>query len=489
MRHVLAVLLLVSAAAAQDQIRSSIVKVYTTSQRADYGRPWEMESQEDATGSGCIIAGKRILTNAHVVSDQTFVQVQRADLPDKFVARVAAVSHEFDLALLTVADERFFGGSEPLPLGELPSAGDAVVTLGFPMGGTRIAVTEGVISRIDRDNYSHSSFENLVCQIDAAINPGSSGGPVLSEGTIVGVAFQAGQGQNIGYMVPAPVVRHFLEDLEDGRHDGAPVLAMEWQVLENAQLRRHCKMADGQSGVRVTKIAPLFEGDDKLRLHDVLLGIDDFGIANDGTIEFRPGERIDFLYGASVKLHLLRDGKPREATLALSAAKRSYGYLVPRHAYEARPSYYVVGGLVFCPLTSNYFSTWGNWNDVPPRLQRYWYEMRTSQNAEREQIVVVTDVLPDELNVGYTSFEDCVVTEVNGKRINSLRDLLAAVEGSEGPVHRIRIEDSSAEIVFDREELLARGPQILERYRVPADRSADLRTGAAASGGVPAPAK
>ncbi len=341
---------------AQDPVRSSIVKVYTTSQRANYARPWEMEGQDDWTGSGSIIAGNRILTNAHVVSDQTFVQVQRADLPDKYVARVTAVSHEFDLALLAVTDEGFFAGSAPLPLDDLPSAGDAVVTLGFPMGGTRIAVTEGVISRIDRDTYSHSSFENLVCQIDAAINPGSSGGPVLSEGAIVGVAFQATEGQSIGYMVPTPVVQHFLKDLEDGRHDGAPVLAVRWQVLENVQLRRHCGMADGQSGVWITKVAPLFEGEDKLLAHDVLLGVDDFGVANDGTIEFRPGERIDFLYaidrkqvGESVTLHLLRSGKPRDITLVLSAAKRSYGHLVPRRLYETRPSYYVVGGLVFPP--------------------------------------------------------------------------------------------------------------------------------------------
>ncbi len=482
MRLVLALSLLVTAAPAQDPVRSAIVKVYTTSQRANYARPWEMEHQTDWTGSGCVIAGHRILTNAHVVSDQTFVQVQRADLPDKHVARVEAVSHEFDLALLTVPDGRFFDGVEPLELGALPAAGDAVVTLGFPVGGTRIAVTEGVISRIDRDTYSHSSFENLVCQIDAAINPGSSGGPVLSEGAIVGVAFQGSEGQNIGYMVPAPVVEHFLRDLEDGHHDGAPVLALRWQVLENPQLRHHYRLADDQSGVLLTKVAPLFQGEEKLLPYDALLGVDGFDIANDGTIEFRPGERIDFLYaidrkqvGESVTLRLLRDGKPREASLVLSAAKRSYGNLVPRRQYETRPSYYVVGGLVFSPLTANYYGTWDSWGDVPINLQRYWYDMRTAENAEREEVVVVTDVLPDELNVGYTGFEDSVVAEVNGKRIQRLKDVVAAFEGHDGAVHRVLIEESGAEIVLRKEDLLARGPQILERYRVPADRSADLR--------------
>jgi S1-C subfamily serine protease len=488
MRHLVlagAALHLVTVASAQDPVRSAIVKVYTTSQSANYGRPWEMNSQADSTGSGCVIAGNRILTNAHVVSDQTFVQVQRADLPDKHVAAVVAVSHELDLALLTVADGAFFAGVEPLRLGELPAAGDPVVTLGFPEGGTRIAVTEGVISRIDRDYYSHSTFGNLVCQIDAAINPGSSGGPVLNEGVIVGVAFQASDGQNIGYMVPAPVVEHFLTDLEDGRNDGTPVVAFRWQVLENPQLRHHYRMPDGQAGVLITKVSPLFEGDGKLRARDVVLAIDEYGVANDGTIEFRPGERIDLLYaidrkhmGESVTFHVLREGKPLDITLALTAAKRAYGYLVQRRQYEARPSYCIFGGLVFSPLTANYYDTWDKWSEVPANLQRYWYEMRTAVNAKREEVVVLTDVLPDELNVGYTGFEDAVVSEVNGKPVGSLRELVQAIETNEGPVHRILFEDSEAEIVLRKEDLLARGPQILDRYRVPADRSADLRPGA-----------
>jgi len=482
MRHVGAILLLLATAAiAQDHVRSAIVKVYTTSQAADYARPWEMEAQQDWTGSGCIVEGSRILTNAHVVSDQTFVQVQRADLPDKRVAEVLAVSHELDLALLTVKDATFFKDVTPLLLGALPAAGDPVTTLGFPEGGTRIAVTEGVISRIDRDTYSHSAFANLVCQIDAAINPGSSGGPVLSEGAIVGVAFQASEGQNIGYMVPAPVIEHFLKDVADGRVDGTPVLAVRWQVLENPELRRHYAMAADQSGILVTSVAPLFEGEDKLRAHDVLLGIDDFDVANDGTIEFRPGERIDFLYaidrkqvGDPVTMHLLRDGKPRDVTFALTAPKISYGYLVPRRQYEKRPSYYVLGGVVFSPLTTNYYDTWEKWEQVPANLQRYYAEMRTAANAGRDEIIVLTDILPDELNVGYTTFADSVVKTLNGKPVRNLKDLVTTIEGGTEPEVRIVLEDSEAEIVFRKEDLKACGAQILERYRVPADRSADL---------------
>ena len=55
--------------------RRSIVKIYTVSAEAFYQEPWTMDMTESSSGSGCVIEGSRILTNAHVVSDQTFLEV------------------------------------------------------------------------------------------------------------------------------------------------------------------------------------------------------------------------------------------------------------------------------------------------------------------------------------------------------------------------------------------------------------------------------
>ena len=466
----------------QDPVRSSIVRVYTTSQSPNYSRPWEMAPPYEVTGSGCIIDGNRILTSAHVVAEQTFLQVQRADLPDKYIASVAAVSHELDLAVLTVEDDSFFEGAEPLLIGTLPEVGDRVVALGFPEGGTQLAVTEGVVSRIDRKHYTHSWHNNLVVQIDAPINPGSSGGPVLSDGRIAGVAFQAGSGENIGYMVPAPVIAHFLTDIDDGRLNGSPILAVDWQSMENPQLRQHYGMAEGQSGVLLTKVEPAFEGETKLRARDVLLGIDEFHVANDGTIELRPGERIDLSYavdrrqiGESVALHLLRNGKPVDVELELELAKHSYGYLVPRMLYEVTPSYFVYGGLVFAPLTVNYMVQWGeNPRDIPPPFRRRFTETRTAENAGREQVVVLIGALPSEVNVGYVEFEDSIVDTVDGHPVASLSHLVELLSSRDGESHRILLEDTECEIVLRHEDVDLRSQEILDRYRIPADRSPDL---------------
>ena len=350
------------------------------------------------------------------------------------------------------------------------------------MGGTRLTVTEGVVSRIDRQEYSHSGFRNLVCQIDAAINPGASGGPVLSGDKIAGVAFEGGGGDNIGYMVPAPVIRHFLKDLADGAHDGTPTLPVYWQVMENAQLRAQYAMQRGQTGVLVRRVSPPFDADDKLRRGDVLLAVDGLSIANDGTIPLRPDERISLLraidrkhVGDVLSMRLLRGGKERTVELRLTVAKATFPWLVAQRRYGERPTYYIVGGMVFSALTANYFDAWDEWGDAPAPLRRYASTVRTTKNAAREEIVVMIDVLPDELNVGYTGFEDGVVESVNGKRIHSLNDLIAAIENHGGVRHRILFENDQGEIIFDRKLLAQRGPVILRKYRLTTDRSEDLK--------------
>jgi len=239
---------------AKRDAKEAVVKIYTMYNRYNYYNPWQMWGQQRRSGSGSIIAGRRILTNAHVVGDQTFIQVKRAGKAKKYTAEVEIVAHECDLAILRVKDDSFFSGVEPLEIGALVEARDRVAVYGFPEGGDELAITEGVVSRVEHRKYTHSNANLLTCQIDAAINPSSSGGPVIKDDKIVGVAFQAGRGENIGYMVPVPVINHFLKDIEDGKYGGTPGLGISWQKMENPDLRLKFNMAAEQSGVLVNKI-------------------------------------------------------------------------------------------------------------------------------------------------------------------------------------------------------------------------------------------
>ena len=171
---------------ANPNIQNSIVKIYTTQTIPDYDNPWNTYRPELSHGTGSIISDNRILTNAHVVSNQTFIEVQTHGRPKRYTAKVLAVSHETDLALLTVEDLSFFENLRALKIGELPEMQQEVIVYGFPIGGDTLSTTSGVISRIELQTYAHSGFKFLTAQIDAAVNPGNSGGPVMVGDQIVG---------------------------------------------------------------------------------------------------------------------------------------------------------------------------------------------------------------------------------------------------------------------------------------------------------------
>lgn len=473
-----------TALASERSLREAIVRIEVTYQTPSESRPWQSDGQKTRVGSGCLLVGKRVLTNAHVVSDATFVQVRRAGSPERFVAEVAFVSDECDLALLSVADSRFFAAGTELEVGNLPEIGSPVMAFGFPTGGTRLTATQGIVSRVDRSVYSHSWHPNLVCQVDAALNAGSSGGPLLAaDGRVVGVAFQTGQGQSVGYAIPPPVIRHFLKDVEDGTVDGVPAMPFAWQLLENPGIRQRHGLEQSGGGILVSTVAPLFDQDAALRAKDVILAIDGHAVAHDGTVELPGAERSSFEHlieghqvGDRLKVRVLRAGATLDQEIELGVARDDYGHLVPRKRYGRKPSYFVAGGIVFGVLTANYLSLWSEWNDAPRRLRRYYWETRTHANRDQKEVVIIVDVLPDELNVGYLGFEDHVVASVNGRPANCLLDVVRAFETAGGSgFHEVVLADNEWEMVFVPNALATRSPLILKRYGVPADRSPDLQ--------------
>jgi len=201
-------------ASIRKELLKSVVKVFTVKTEPDYTMPWQLKRQTISTASGFIISGRRIVTNAHAIDYQTSVRVRRHGSSDKHVARVVGVGHQSDLAVLTVQDDSFWD-DDCLQLGDIPHLHDTVTVIGYPTGGDNISVTKGVVSRIEETYYSHGAYRLLAIQIDAAINSGNSGGPVFMGEDVIGVAFETlVNADNIGYIIPIPVLTHFLKDIK-----------------------------------------------------------------------------------------------------------------------------------------------------------------------------------------------------------------------------------------------------------------------------------
>ncbi len=423
-----------------------------------------------------------VLTAAHVVANSTFIQLQLAGQPEKVTAHVAAVAHETDLALVE-GPASFFEGVAPLPLAPpdaLPALRDKVFVLGFPVGGDDLSITEGVVSRIEVQGYSHSHARALAVTVDAAVNSGNSGGPVVSEATgeVVGIAFQGYAGsdvENQGHMVPPPLIGRFLAAARAGKPTGLPSLGVYLQLLQSPALRRKLGMADAETGVLVTWVEHGSCCEGVLRPGDVLMTVAGLPIANDGTCQIL-GRRLALaaalhacVFGDVLPLRILRDG----AHATFDVTLKQGGGLVPRGQYDTTPPYFLLAGLLFQPLSLEYLSVWGDIKDAPPHLLQLYYDgVRTSSRTE---VVLLTQVLADEANVGYSgdTVGMDVVTHLSGSPVKDLRSFVEGVQAA------LSAGDAFVEIATARGDLTQRvvlevsgcaaaDARIAARYHVPA---------------------
>src|SRR5437870_10411644 len=267
-------------------VQKSLVRITATSVEPDYKAPWNAGALERGVGAGFVIGSSRIMTNAHVVANSRYVTVERDGDPNKYPAKVQFIANDCDLAVITVPAADFFKNMLPLQFGGIPTLESTGSAYGYPIGGERMSVTTGIVSRVDFQLYTHSSVDqHLTIQISAQINPGNSGGPVMQDSKVVGVALQGYSGyvaQGGAYMIPTPVIRRFVTDIKDGHYDKYVDLGLTPGNLQNPAQRRYFGLPDDGRGVVVRTVIEAGPAGKVLKEGDVLLSIDDHAIASDG---------------------------------------------------------------------------------------------------------------------------------------------------------------------------------------------------------------
>ncbi|HTO69728.1 MAG TPA: trypsin-like peptidase domain-containing protein [Myxococcota bacterium] len=465
-------------------VENGVVKVFSTTRYPDPFKPWTKASPQEITGSGVVIDGKRILTNAHVVSYASQVQIQANQAGDKLPATVEAIAPGIDLALLKLDDESFFKSHPPVPRAKaLPDIKDAVLAYGYPTGGSSLSVTKGIISRIEYVPYSVST-SGLRIQIDAALNPGNSGGPAIANDKIVGLAFShlGGDTQNIGYIIPNEEIDLFLADIADGHYDGKYGMYDELQTLENPALRAYLKLDKSVAGIVVHRPYKT-ESSYPLREWDVITKIGDTPVDDQGMVKLGTTLRVNFRYliaktvkDGKVPLTVIREGKSVAVSLPVSTSRA----LLIHNLNGDYPSYFIYGPLVFSRASQEFLM----FMDHSPQLVKGFAFIQSplvteAGNAPDDQlqdlVIVSSPFFPHKLATGYGNPSAGVVDAVNGTKVRSLEQMVALLRDLKDEFVVFKFSHRNGEsLVFKRSEIVAATDEILSDNGVRAQASPEL---------------
>jgi S1-C subfamily serine protease len=448
---------------------NSVVKVFSTMRYPDPYKPWTKQAPTEVTGSGVIIEGRRILTNAHVVLYASQVQVQANEAGDKVAATVVAVAPGIDLAVLELEDQSFFDARPPIArASKLPEIKDSVLAYGYPTGGSSLSITKGIVSRIEFVPYKYP-VSGLRIQIDAAINPGNSGGPAIAGDKMIGLAFRKLTGDdNIGYIIPNEEVELFLRDVADGHYDGKPAMYDDLQTLENPAMRAFLKLDKTVEGVIVHQP---YKTDDAypLKQWDVITRIGETPVDNQGMVKLGPDLRVDFHYlvqktaaNGSLPLVVIRAGKSVAVKLPVSA---EHPTLMP-DLEGGYPPYFVYGPIVFSKATWAFIGGLEKSGAArtlsilkSPLLTRAF---DPPDEDLKELVVIASPFFPHKLAKGYSNATGAVVATINGRRIKGLDDLVATLRDLTDEFVTLEFDQRGGEaLVFPRKEMVAATEEIL----------------------------
>lgn len=418
------------------EIETQVLRVVSTKYSGYYHKPWKAPDFVTTKSSGFFFEDKEnfpgrkglILTNAHAVSMAQSIEVSNGREKRQFKVSALGICNSADFAVLEMNHEdletyeRINGPIVPLQLGDSDAlrVGDRITGWGYPLGGESLSKSEqGEISRIEVSRYFYSLDRWLMVQASLQQNRGNSGGPVLKDGKVVGIAFQGMRiSDRINYFIPINLVKSLIPLLDKQG------LIPSWLFVVQPlfpRLKEYFGLNTEYGGVLLNYIIP--DGGPSrfgLRDHDILLAIENHDIDNYGEIYFKPlAQRIHFSevlnrkkVGDPLGIKVMRQGRVLNLKGTVTPG-------LPRLVSRifSRPNYFIFSGIGFVELTLNCIDNLGKSGDA--FRAKYADSLPARQN---EKIVIISEVFPE---YGLTESNSYLrrVKKINGQRVLNVETL------------------------------------------------------------------
>jgi S1-C subfamily serine protease len=437
----------------------AIIKVNATLQPYQPLRPWMKAPPIDRRGLGIIVGKGGVLVTAEMIADSTYVELEMGDSGAKCPATVVVADHSANLAFVKPAEEGFLKGIEPVAMREA-AAGEKVDVCQIERTGV-VLKTEGVLTTIEVAGYPAGDLPLLLGRVACSLQfrEASFAVPVLSGDRLVGILMRYNGRTQDGEMIPVPVIRHFMAEAASATYRGFPRLGIGFSPMRDPQFRSWANVPPEGDGVYIQSVekgSPAEKGG--LRAGDILVEMDGKKIDRDGNYRDAKYGKLGISHlvatvhrhGEKLACAVLRSGK-KEVVEVTVVEKRAADWVIPPYLEGEPPRYYILGGLVFLELSRTYLQQWRDWQKTAPRRFLYFegFQSELFAGDDRERIVVLGQVLPSELTVGYEELSQLTVSEINGVRLKRLADIERAVAAPIGGMHRIEFEEEPHLIFLD----------------------------------------
>jgi S1-C subfamily serine protease len=484
-----AVMLTVSAAAAKKepspadkdskQKPLSLVRVNVTGQPFDYFRPWQKKAPVSKRALGAVLSKGRVLVTADLVANQNYVELERAESGEKTAANVQVIDYESNLALLEPTEKNFLDGITPLEIATDTAVGDRLAAWQLEPTGALIT-TEGLVTTIQMTRYPVDVGQFLTYRISLSMQyrENSYTIPLVKNNKLAGLLLRYDPRAQLVDAIPAPIITHFLKDAEKTPYEGFPAVGFAFFPTRDPQLRAFAGQTGKPGGVYVTRVEPNTPASKAgMQVGDIVTSIANNAIDENGNYVDPLYGKTDFtniltsyaFAGDTVPFEIQRSGSAMKLNVTLEH-RAPKDYVVAPYTLDQPPLYYVLGGLIFQELSRQYLKEWGpNWQKEAP--QRFVYFDRFQSELfpnDHRKIVVLSQVLPANTTIGYDDFAYLTVTKVNGKEINSLRDVAeAAKQPLDGGFIKIETQEDPKQIELDAAQVAAEAPALQENYGIP----------------------
>ena len=463
---------------------NSIVRVNATLQSYNFLRPWEKGAATPRRGLGAVLEGNRVLVTAELVVNSTFLELEHPSNGDRVAARIVGLDYEANLAVLEPVNDSstVFEGLSPLELDGSVTAGETLQVWQIEDNGDGVTTDVDVL-RVNVGRYFIPGSVFLLYQVKGSLQArvNSFTLPVVKNGKLCGMLLSYSSKEQTASVLPVPIIKAFLADLEDGEYGGFPNLGIGISQLLDETLREFAGVEGEEGGVFIHNVATDSSAEKGgLKKGDVILSINGQTIDSRGNythpdygkLSFSHLVRGDAKVGDTISLDIIRDKAAQTVEVEL-IRKRPEDFLIDPYMFDRGPKYVIFGGLIFQELTLPYLESWGDeWvNRAPFKLVHANANPEEWEEQERDKLVFLSNVLKTPSTLGYESLNSAIITKVNGISIKNIKGLSAALgKAPADGIHTIEFVDYPKVIYVDdktsqlvNQQLIQYGISQLER--------------------------